>query len=377
MIRKSVIIQFIFILLFLQACGSTQVTTATEPDFKPISNDPSLPADSEMYAVLETTQPSVADRIELGISIQGIDPQTLPETPSQPLAAYQVGDRREFWTHNDSASQFNRITAELMFISEHAYLWQDVDSQAINGLGEIATEKDWASAGESLDSSYDLVRAVFGSEMTPGLDGDKRLFVIHSDSIGNVGGYFGQTDQLPVEIEAHSNVGQYFYISNTGSSGIASDYYKEVLAHEFQHMILKNVDPNEEGWMNEGSGMFAQQAAGMRGHNFVAEYLIKPDQSLWYWSGKQQDYGQSYLFLDYLYEQLGEDFIKQMVANPANGFVSIDETLKKIDSPRTTNDLYADAMTAAFFNNPELADGQYAYQIPPLPVVLPRYEFTS
>jgi len=123
--------------------------------------------------------------------------------------------------------------------------------------------------------------------------------------------------------------------------------------------------------------MFAQQVAGMRGHNYVADYLLKTDQSLWYWSGQPQDYGQSYLFLDYLYEKLGEDFFKALVANQTNGFASIDQTLEEFNSPRSTDDLYADAITAAFFNNAQLADGQYVYQIPPLPAVLPRYEFKS
>lgn len=362
--------------LLLTGCGG-RVTTASEPDFVEISNAAATPADAEMYALLSTLEPAPADRVALAVSVQGLDPRSLPKPRSQPLETYKAGDRREFWTHNSDTLEFNRITAELMWISTHAYFWQDVDSRPLNAAGEVATVKDWAAAGESFDASYELVRAVFGSEESPRLDGDKRLFVIHSDSLGLVGGYFGQADQLPAVVEAHSNEGQYFFISNTGSSGIASEYYKEVLAHEFQHMIQKNVDPNEDGWMNEGLSMFAQQAAGMRGHNFVADYLLKPDQSLWYWSGESQDYGQSYLYLNYLYEQLGEDFIKDLAASPANGLGSIDQTLAKFDSPRGADDFYADAITAAFFNDPALDDGAFAFRIPPIPEVKPRYEFAA
>lgn len=57
-----------------------------------------------------------------------------------------------------------------------------------------------------------------------------------------------------------------------------SEYYKEVLAHEFQHMIQVNVDSDEEGWLNEGFSMLAQQVAGMRGDNWLNEYLVQPDQ---------------------------------------------------------------------------------------------------
>jgi immune inhibitor A len=39
--------------------------------------------------------------------------------------------------------------------------------------------------------------------------------------------------------------------------------------------------------------------------------------------------------------------------------------------------MYADAAVAAFFNNDTLDNGQFVFKIPVLPVVVPRYEFTS
>jgi immune inhibitor A len=376
MLRKL----FIMILLtglFVSGCGSSETTTASEPQFKSISTEEATTADADLYAALSAMKPVPADRLALAVAIEGLDPATLPVPPSKPLQTYKVGDTRTFWAHNNTTFEFKQITAELMFISEHAYFWQDVDSTALNASGQPVTAEDWAAAGESFDKSYERVRAVFGNEESPGLDGDTRLFVVHTDSVGKEGGHFGQADQLPVEIESHSNEGQFFFISNTYSRGIASDYYKEVLAHEFQHMINKRVDPNEDGWLNEASSMLSQQLAGMRGDNWVGEYIGKPDQSLWYWSGDASDYGQSYLYLEYLYEQLGEDFIKTLVANPDNGLMSIDETLAKFKSPRDADAMYTDAMTATFFNDPSLANGQFTYKIPALPKITPRYEFTS
>lgn len=376
MLRK-LIIPVMFLCLVLAGCTPTQTTTATEPQFQPISGEPVTSEDVDLYTILASTESAPADRVALAIAIQGLDPATLPGIPTEPVQAYQVGDTRLFWSHNSSTFEFNQITAKLMYISRHAYFWQDEASQALNEDGKTATDQDWADAGESFDNSYEQVRAVFGSEESPGLDGDARLLVIHSDSVGREGGHFSQADQYPVEVETHSNVGQFFFISNTYSSGIASPYYKEVLAHELQHMIQKNVDPDEEGWLNEGLSMFAQQVAGMRGGNWVDAYLVKPDQSLWYWGSDSADYGQSYLFVDYLYEQLGGDFIKTLVANPANGLKSIDQTLVSAESKLDTDTLYANALTAAYFNNPGLDEGQYAYINPSLAAVPPRYEFTS
>jgi subtilase family serine protease len=99
---------------------------------------------------------------------------------------------------NSSTLQYNLITAKLMLISKHAYFWQDV-----NG-GQNVSAEDWSAAGESFDNSYERERAVFGSEQSLGLDGDSRLFVVHSDSVGEAGGYFNETDQLPAVVDSHS-----------------------------------------------------------------------------------------------------------------------------------------------------------------------------
>ena len=363
--------------LVISGCGGGETTTASEPQFKAISTEAVSTADSELYAALATLNPAPADRVALAIAIEGLDPAALSAHPGQPLRTYAVGDTQTFWTHNSDTFEFNRITARLMYISKHAYFWQDEANQPLNADGEVATESDWAAVGESFDNSYESVRAVFGREEAPGLDGDARLFVVYSDSLGMEGGHFGQADQLPAEVEAHSNEGQFFFISNTWSSGVASDYNKEVLAHEFQHMIHKNMDPNEEGWLNEGLSMLAQQVAGMRGYNSVADYLIKPDQSLWYWSSASQDYGQSFLYVEYMYEQMGEEFITALTADSKNGLRSVDEVLSLLRSSRNADDMYADALTAAFFNNASLGDGQFVYKEPVLPEMTPRYEFTS
>jgi len=376
---------------FITSCAPDQVTTATEGADIIVSSEPATAADRQLYDALGAVDPPAADPVAIAVGMKDVDAASLPEARTTPAQTYEIGDLRTFWTHNNSTFKFVSVEAELMYISKYAYFWQHVSSEALNGEGKEATEEDWAEAGQSFDESYERVREVFGHEEWPGLDGDPRLYVIHSDTLGRVGGYFGQGDLLPKAIEYHSNEGQYFYISNTWASGIASQYYTEVLAHEFQHMVQKRVDPNEEGWLNEGMSMMAQQLAGMRGDNFVTDYLVKSDQSLWYWGSGSEDYGQAYLFLDYLFEQLGEGFIKSAAADPANGLTSIDRILAASGSARNTDEMYADALTAAFFDDPSQGDGRYGFRTPNLivlgpdgqplnaeqPPIRPRIEFAS
>jgi len=383
--RKS----FIVILLMgflISSCGgaapvaeepAAEAPAIAAPQALSVSMEPVMAADVQLYQSLSTAQSSPIDRAALAVSIENLSPAKIPVAPAKPVRTYQVGDTRTFWARNNSTLEYKLINAKLILISEHAYFWQDVDSRAVNAFNQDAIIGDWISASRSFEQSYQRVRSIFGSEENPGLDGDPRLFVVHSDGVGNEGGHFSQLDQLPAVVEPHSNEGQYFFISNTWSSGIASAYYEEILAHEYQHMIHTNVDADEEGWLNEGLSMMAQQFAGLRGDNWVGEYLLDPDQSLWYWGGASADYGQSYLYLDYLYEQLGENFIKALVANPANGFMSIDRTLENFNSPRNADELYADAIIAAFFNNPALDNGRYAYKIPKLSQTISVDEFTT
>jgi hypothetical protein len=168
--------------LLLSACGGR--TAASEPQFKSISTEAATEADAKLYAALATLNPPPADRVALAVAIEGLDPASLPTPPSGPRQTYAVGDTRELWTHNSDTFAFTRIAAKLVYISKHAYFWQDEASQPLTVDGKVATDEDWAAVGESFDNSYETIRAVFGKEEAPGLDGDARLFVVYSDTLG-------------------------------------------------------------------------------------------------------------------------------------------------------------------------------------------------
>ncbi|MEW5872666.1 MAG: hypothetical protein AB1894_25625 [Chloroflexota bacterium] len=325
-----------------------------------------LPENQAEYQEVLEAQPLPFDALEAAVRLRGVDPASLPE-PAQAVPEYKPGDARKFWVHNNDTFEFSQIEARLVYISDHAWFWLDSGVEPIKEDGSVVTEADWQAAGESFDASYEAVRAVFGHEESPGLDGDPRLYILHSDKLGQVGGYFGDNDSFPAMVDEHSNQGQYFYISTSGAGDIAGDYYKLTLAHEFQHMIQSGIDKNEDGWQNEGFSVLAQQIAGMQGDIAVQAYLMNLDQSLWYWSGESSDYGQAYLFMEYLYEQLDMDFIKKLAANPANGLAGIDAVLQQTGFARTADDFYADYMLALAMNNPSLDDGAYAFKEIQLP----------
>lgn len=317
--------------------------------------------DLALYETLSSTEPPPFDRVAMAVALKGIDPNSIPEPPEEPEKTYKKGDIETFWIHNVDSNQYSEIEAELVYVSKHAYFWVDTNSVALNRVRERATNADWQAAADSFDTSYEVVRAVFGEEASPGIDGDVMLHVLHSDRLGQVGGYFSGPDLLPVIVEEHSNEHEMFCVSISGTGGIASDYYNTTLAHEFQHMIHENIDSNEDSWLNEGLSELAQQIAGMRGDDWASTYTEDLDQSLFYWGSDASDYGHSYLFVDYLYERFGKEFIMALVANQTNGLLSIDQTLAEMGRSETVDEVYSDFMLAVYLNDPAIGGGKYAF----------------
>ena len=79
------------------------------------------------------------------------------------------------------------------------------------------------------------------------------------------------------------------------------------MAHEFQHLIHHDVDPNESDFINEGMSDMAEQfnygTLGTSSH--IGEYLYYHRDSLIDWKGELADYGSSVLWQDYLWENAG------------------------------------------------------------------------
>ena len=317
--------------------------------------------DIALYETLLALDPPVFDRVAAAIALEGVDPASIPEPPEEPETVYQPGDIATFWVHNVDRNTYTGVEAELVLTSRHAYFWLDTNSIPLNPTLERATPADWQAAAESFDATYEAVRAVFGNEASPGIDGDPMLHILHSDRLGQVGGYFGGPDMLPSEVEEYSNEHEMFFVSIPGVGGIASAYYHSTLAHEFQHMIHENMDPDEDLWINEGLSELAQQIAGMRGDDWASAFTDDMDRSLWYWGSDGSDYGHAYLIVDYLYERFGPEFITALVAQPENGFAGVDQTLAELGYDETFDTLYGDFMAALYLNDPALADGRYAF----------------
>ncbi len=341
--------------------------TATQegPTFFPITQEPTpildlvqrppTPAERETAQLVRRTTIPPRDLFDLAYRLQGI-PGPIDRLATGTPPSYEPGDQVVFWLHEVDTNFFFTTTAMLRFETPHAYWWVE------EGY-DIPTEDLEYSAWQFENHTYPTNHAYFGSEWDPGVDGDPHVYIFLG-YVPSVGGYFSGPDEYPVQIRPHSNEHEMFYI-NLENARPGNDYFDGILAHEFQHMIHWAVDRDETTWVNEGLSELAAQVNGydVGGSDFF--FSVMPDTQLTAWpkiKDSAPHYGASYLFLAYFLERYGEEAIRQLVAEPANGIAGFDTVLSTVDaSPRRFDDIYADWVIAKYLDNPRLAQGRYGY----------------
>lgn len=312
------------------------------------------------------------DRIALAQRLRGVT--FIPTPPAAPARVWQVGDTADFWVDDVDANQKFRVQATLRYVTDHVYVWV----QSSRTVDEDALRR---SADTFETHTYPIIHAVFGSEWSPGVDGDPRIHILHTAGMGNsVAAYFASDSEYPPEAVSTSNAHEMFFVNlDTMADDIGTAYYDGVLAHEFQHMVHWRADLNEDTWLNEGLSELAALLTGFDRSGFAREFLSTPDTQLNAWPENDPilpHYGASFLFITYLHERFGGEATRLLVADSANGMDSLRDMLQALNAtdpltgaPITVEDVFADWLVANLLNDPGAADGRYGYTLldPALP----------
>jgi len=230
---------------------------------------------------------------------------------------------------------------------------------------------------------YQTETGIFGDLIPRGDEGSKVWILIHnirdaayyiSTESSYVAGYFSASENS----ENNKNmfhIDSYDWGHRLGTP--ANDWfindgdsrpllYEGVLAHEFEHMIHFDVDPDEPSWVDEGLADLAGYLCGY-GHpeSHLAYYMFYHWATpLTFWGGGLEDYGASYLFQLYLYEKFGGlDFVMDLVKEQANGIEGIEKTLIKhnvLDSFDTIFDWWT---IANYLDDTSIRGGKYGYEL--------------
>jgi immune inhibitor A len=317
---------------------------------------------NETLKTLNNVEIPQNDLRELAKRLEG--KQNIPETVPPPSATFEIGTKQSFWVSNVDTNENFQINTTLQYETDHVYFWIE------DGLPFQADELQ--QLVETFENRiYPLNRTFFGSEWTPGVDGDPHLYIIYASGLGaNLAGYFSSADELHPLAHEYSNAHEAFVLG-ADNVYLGSDYAYGVLAHEFQHMIHWFRDRNESSWVNEG---FSEMAVLLNGYEVGSEYsyIIDPDIQLndWPYNNGQTSphYGASFLFFTYFLDRFGESATQSLVANPANGFEGIDQVLDQIEAtdpltgqPIQADDIFLDWVITSYVQNDRVADGRYTY----------------
>jgi len=316
----------------------------------------------ETLEALKSVEIPPSDLRDLAKRLEG--KQDIPLSVPPPSSIIEIGSQEDFWVSNVDTNENFQISTTLQYASDHVYFWiQDgvpFEPDALKQLVDTFENK-----------IYPRNRAFFGSEWTPGVDGDPHLYIIYAKDLGsNLAGYFSSADELHPLAHEYSNAHEAFVLSSD-TVNLASEYSYGVLAHEFQHMIHWYRDRNEASWVNEG---FSELAVLLNGYEVGSEYsyIINPDLQLndWPYNNGQTSphYGASFLFFTYFLDRFGEQATQLLVANPANGFEGVDQVLMQIEAidpltgePIQADDVFVDWVIATFLKNDRVSDGRYTY----------------
>jgi hypothetical protein len=315
---------------------------------------PSTSASPETQDDLAAAQIPPRNRYDLARRFQGLSASLTPAVAHEP---YEIGSTALFWVGNDDTQENSQVSAELVYLTEHAAMWVE---QGVSYDQNVLI----AAADRFEEQTYPTNRLYFGSEPTPGIDGDIRLHILNSAQLGSgVLGYFYSPSEYPASVVQYSNEREIFYM-NVGATSMGENAYSGVLAHEFQHMISWNVDQNEDGWMGEGMSELAAFLNGFGPSEAAPVYFMNPDLQLNTWpegGSAGPHYGASFLFVAYFADRFGPDAVRELVADPANGLDAVDIALRRLDPGTNVNKFFGEWAVANFLRDPNVEPGIYDY----------------
>ncbi len=395
MIKK--IIYSLIIISLLSACklasvleGTLPTATAVPPNNTPIPatiaptteaaatatsalSPTSIPtaeaaADSSVTIATIKSRPPQRDDEALAVAYLGANPEA-EATAVFVVTPLQVGEKQQLLIDNVDTNTISTIDAELFGVSEHAYFWFDTGAG-----GLVPDKKTLNEMMAGWDEIYETDVHYFGRESNPGIDGDPRVHIVHASPIAlcdvtessmeqcGLAGYFTSSNVVSTAVNPNSNVREMF-IMNIQQFG--TDFYLNVLAHEFRHMIEDNHDQGDADWMAEGSATLAEELNGYpdSGHYRGNDFLSNPDQQLnsWVDGNTMPYYGQGYVMNRYMFDRFGEELYREIAMSEAYSLDVIDELSAAHNLGITSEQFFLDWLTALAVHNEDNVPKLYQF----------------
>lgn len=293
-------------------------------------------------------------------------------TGSYNLKYYQlraIGDYAEIWVSTNLAYPAGDPRPTPVVTDEQVmYLLSEVDDNIYEAMTQYFAVPDYHDGSDAyLTGLVGLDPAYY--------EGDRMVILVDNVRDDNyydptypnyIAGFYSPSyetyfNRNVITIDSHD------WANRMGADASRPYLYEGIIAHEMQHLIHDDVDGDEETFVNEGLSDFAMLVCGygpaVNSHLEDAAYYAENSLVAWEDQGGLEvlsDYGQAYLWTLYLYEQFGEDFLKHMFNNPANGISGIESSLDHFGFVRDFADVYHDFSIAMLINDAS-AGPEYAF----------------
>jgi len=288
-----------------------------------------------------------------------------------------VGDTLDFWVlkHNPL---FDRVKAVCKAVGKNSYIFVETGMWDLGFVDETDVEQllirfEEQTLADSSKGIFDMMIDNFGP-VPDALDNDPRVYIVIQD-LGDYGdGYFMFFDQYTQEqideefdVSYKSNEKEILYLN--ARNDVSSNLMLSVAAHELEHMIHWNMDPDEETWIDEGCAEYAMFLYGYP--DPIILFNLFPDDDLTIWEASPFsfiDYVEAYLFTLYVYEKYGgANTIKTLVAERRNGIDGVTQTLTTLGYQEKFEDVFSDWVLANYLDDATIYDGKYGYTNAELP----------
>jgi hypothetical protein len=208
----------------------------------------------------------------------------------------------------------------------------------------------------------------------PDVDNDPRIIILlldikdgYTGTGGYVVGYFHSLNETSL---SGSNKAEIYYLDCnpldlTKPAGLEDGL--STTAHEFQHMIHYNYDPNEVPFINEGCSLVAEVNAGYPIYT-QSGFVGETNHSLFDWRAGDinnvlKDYSRAARFMTYVRDQFGMGFFKPLVRMNLQGADGMTVTMQQYGISWSFADLVQNFEIANMVNDRAI-DTKYGYLYP-------------
>lgn len=263
-----------------------------------------------------------------------------------------------------------------IFVEDTSWSNGRVTQSAVDSIRIYFDSKTPANPSKGI---FETDTAAFGNP--PDVDGDPKVIILLLDikdgSTGSsyVEGYFNEFNEVNPSQPGYatSNFAEIFFIdTNPQDLNTESGLFGGIstLAHEFQHLIHFNYDPNEITFVNEGCSLAAEVNCGFHIYD-PSLYVNETNHYLLDWRNGDMtsvliDYSRAARFFVYVREQVGMGVFKKIVASTLHGVDGINAGLQAFGSSVRFIDILHNWFIANILDDRSI-DPKYGYLYPNLP----------